>query len=169
MMPEVRVAPPITPAEAARLAFELYGLEGQAHSLSGEYDDNFHLILSDGRDFVLKIMHPSREESFVDMQCRALTHLGDRAPHLALPRVIPARRGELFARQTVDDGSVRLIWLLTFLPGSLLVDVHPHPPELLQSFGQLLGEMDAALMDFSHPATHRDFKWDLSQSRCVAG
>ena len=32
------------------------------------------------------------------------------------------------------------------------------------SLGQFLGEMDAALADFSHPAAHRELKWDLARS-----
>ena len=68
MMPEARVAPPITAVEAARIALDLFGLHATAHFLPGEYDDNFHLQSADGRAFVLKVMHPSREEFFVDMQ-----------------------------------------------------------------------------------------------------
>src|SRR5580704_3081241 len=86
MMPEARVAPPLTPADASRIANSQYGLEATARPLPGEYDDNFHLQTSDSRAFVLKVMHPAREESFVDMQSRVLSHLASRAPHLALPR-----------------------------------------------------------------------------------
>ena len=75
IMPEERVAPALTAREASRLASAAYGLGVTAQVLPGEYDDNFQLFTSDSRVFVLKIMHPAREESFVDLQCRALTHL----------------------------------------------------------------------------------------------
>jgi 4-aminobutyrate aminotransferase-like enzyme/Ser/Thr protein kinase RdoA (MazF antagonist)/murein DD-endopeptidase MepM/ murein hydrolase activator NlpD len=164
MMPEARVAPPVDSAEAARLASDLYDLTATAHLLPGEYDDNFHLISADGRAFVLKIMHPAREESFVDMQCRALTHLAQRAPQLALPHVCPTSHGTLFTQQKIADRTSRLIWLLTFLPGDTLVNAKPHSTNLLESFGRLLGELDSALLDFSHPAATRDLKWDISRS-----
>ncbi len=32
-----------------------------------------------GSAFVLKVMHPAREESLIDLQCRALQHLAQRA------------------------------------------------------------------------------------------
>ena len=86
MIPEARVAQPVTESEATRLAHEIFGLEAGAKSLPGEYDDNFHLLAADGREFVLKIMHPAREQSFVEMQCQALQHLAQRAPQLSLPR-----------------------------------------------------------------------------------
>jgi 4-aminobutyrate aminotransferase-like enzyme/Ser/Thr protein kinase RdoA (MazF antagonist)/murein DD-endopeptidase MepM/ murein hydrolase activator NlpD len=164
MMPEARVAPPLASSGAIRIAFDLYGLEATARSLPGEYDDNFHLLTSDSRAFVLKIMHPAREDSFVDMQCRALAHLAERASHLVLPRVIPCANGQLFSRVKTEDGTSRLVWLLTFLPGVTLAEVKPRTPELLASLGALLADVDSALLDFSHPATIRELKWDISRS-----
>jgi 4-aminobutyrate aminotransferase-like enzyme/Ser/Thr protein kinase RdoA (MazF antagonist) len=169
MIPEARVAQPVTETEAVRVAREIFSLAVSAKALPGEYDDNFHLASADGREFVLKIMHPAREQSFVEMQCRALQHLAQRAPHLALPRVCPAPGGNSFTTATLADGSKRLLWLLTFVPGTVLAKVNPHTPELLRNLGQFLGEMDAALVDFSHPAAHRELKWDLSRGSWIRG
>jgi 4-aminobutyrate aminotransferase-like enzyme/Ser/Thr protein kinase RdoA (MazF antagonist) len=164
MIPEARVAQPVTESEAARLAREMFGLEAAAKSLPGEYDDNFHLSSSQGREFVLKVMHPAREQSFVRMQCQALEHLAKRAPHLSLPRVCPRPNGDTHALGTFPDGTKRLLWLLSYVPGTVLAKVNPHTPELFGSLGQFLGEMDAALADFTHPAAHRELKWDLANS-----
>jgi 4-aminobutyrate aminotransferase-like enzyme/Ser/Thr protein kinase RdoA (MazF antagonist) len=183
MLLEERVARQTTEAEAVGLARELYGLDVAAKALPGEYDDNFHLTTlhnriggqpemavplsnsvatADGRaaGFVLKVMHPARERSFIDMQCRALQHLAQRAPQLTLPRVLLNRHGEAFAAITAADGTQRLAWLLTYVPGTMLVKARPHSPELLQSVGQFLGEMDAGLADFAHAAARRELKWD---------
>src|SRR5260370_24091234 len=164
MLLEARVAQPVTEAEAVRLGRELYGLETTARVLPGEYDDNFHLTSTDGHAFVLKVMHPAREHSFIDLQCRALRHLAQRAPQLPLPRVTPTRSGELFSSISAADGSTRLVCLLTFANGKLLADVRPHTPELLGDLGRFLGEMDAALQSFTHPAAHRELKWDSSRA-----
>ena len=173
MLLEERVAQPTTEAVAVELARDLYGLAVTAKELPGEYDDNFHLTALDDnpsqtRDeaggFVLKVMHPARERSFIDMQCRALHHLAQRAPKLTLPRVKPNRNGEAIAAVTGADGAPRLVWLLGYVPGTMLAKVRPHSPELLQSLGRFLGEMDAALADFSHDAARREFKWDLTRA-----
>jgi 4-aminobutyrate aminotransferase-like enzyme/Ser/Thr protein kinase RdoA (MazF antagonist) len=164
MIPEARVAQPVTESEAARLAREIFSLEAAAKSLPGEYDDNFHLSSVQGREFVLKVMHPAREQSFVEMQCQALEHLAKRASHLSLPRVCPTPDGDAYAFRTLPDGTKRLLWLLTYVPGTVLAKANPHTPELLRSLGQFLGEMDVALADFSHPAAHRELKWDLARS-----
>src|SRR6266481_7097913 len=140
MLLEARVAQPVTEAEAVRLARELYGLETSAYALPGEYDDNFHLTSADGHAFVLKVMHPARERSFIDLQCWALTHLAQRAPQLPMPRVTPNRSGEQFTSIVAGDGSTRLVWLLTFVSGTVLAEVRPHTPELLSDLGRFLGE-----------------------------
>jgi 4-aminobutyrate aminotransferase-like enzyme/Ser/Thr protein kinase RdoA (MazF antagonist) len=167
MLLETRVERPITEAEAVRLARERYGLEISAQTLPGEYDDNFRLTATDGRAFVLKVMHPARESSFIDLQCQALRHLAQRAPQLGLPRVLPNRDGQLFASITAADGSNRLVWLLSFVNGTVLAEVRPHTPELLRDLGRFLGEMDAALQSFSHPAAHRELKWDSSRATWI--
>src|SRR6266568_3346398 len=164
MLLEARVAQPTTEAEAVRLARELYGLEAVARVLPGEYDDNFHLTCTSGDVFVLKVMHPARERSFIDLQCQALKHLAQRAPHLSLPRVIPNRSGELFAAVRGADGAMRFVWLLTFVSGRVLAEVRPHSVEMLGDLGRFLGEMDAALQSFEHAAAHRELKWDSSRA-----
>jgi len=93
-MREAPVAKPVQESEALEIARQFFGIEAAAHSLPGEYDDNFHLHALDGREFVLKIMHPDRERAFVEMQCAALRHLATNALTLPLPRVVPSLSGE---------------------------------------------------------------------------
>src|SRR6266403_415424 len=171
MLLEERVARAISEAEAVELARELYGLSVSAKALPGEYDDNFNLTAIDKSTgqkrepdgFVLKVMHPARERGFIDMQCCALQHLAQRVPELTLPRVLLNRRGEAFA--AVDVGGVaRLVWLLTYVPGTMLVKARPHSSELLRDLGRFLGEMDAAMKDFSHADSLRELKWDLARA-----
>jgi 4-aminobutyrate aminotransferase-like enzyme/Ser/Thr protein kinase RdoA (MazF antagonist) len=193
MLLEERVARSTTESEAIELARNLYALSVSAKALPGEYDDNFHITARPGtsgtqpaaavpasitsgpatqppnslpaaEEFVLKVMHPAREHSFIDMQCRALQHLAHRAPQLTLPRVQLNRNGEPFAATAGPDGSQRLVWLLSYVPGTVLANARPHSPELLESLGQFLGVMDAALADFWHPAARRELKWDLARA-----
>ena len=188
MQLEERVGHAITEAEAAQFARELYGLGVIARSLPGEYDDNFQLTRTDemvtaaatsvsaaeppdssdsplsAPAFVLKVMHPARDRTLIDLQCRALQHLAERAPHIRLPRVCSARSGELFTQVTATDGSQRLVWLLTYIPGKILAEARPHSDELLTSLGRMLGEIDGALADFSHAASHRELKWDFARA-----
>jgi 4-aminobutyrate aminotransferase-like enzyme/Ser/Thr protein kinase RdoA (MazF antagonist) len=169
MLLESSVAYPVGVEEAARLARDLYGLDVTAKSLPGEYDDNFHLTAADGAQYVLKVMHPARERSFIDLQCQALQHLAQHAEAIVLPRVFPTQRGELQKEIKAADGTNRLVWLLTFIPGTVLAKVRPHSEELLKSLGCLLGTIDSGLQTFSHPAAQRELKWDVSAAGWIKG
>ncbi len=166
MVPEARVAARVTQDAAARLALDLYGLDARARALPGEYDDNFHLC-SNGRDFVLKVMHPARERGLVEMQCAALAHLARRAPALALPRVEPTRDGQPTAIANDAGGAERIVWMLTYVAGRVLADARPHGEQLLLSLGRLLGQLDRGLADFDHPAAHRELKWDMARAAWI--
>jgi len=163
-MREAPVAKPIQESEAARIARQLFGVEAAARSLPGEYDDNFHLEAADGTEFVLKVMHPDRERAFVGMQCAVLQHLATNARELPLPRVVPAKNGDSFVEFKVSEGSQRLVWMLAFLRGKTLVEFRPHSPELLEELGRFLGRLSRALDGFSHPAAHRELKWDAERA-----
>lgn len=167
MPPEGRVTLAVTEKEAEGLARSLYGVEGCARALPGEYDDNFCLETSSGERFVLKVMHPLREAALVDLQVAALGHLASRAPRLPLPRIRAAADGERIHSVHHGADGARLVWMLDWLPGSTLAAARPKTPAMLESLGRLLGGMDASLADFTHPAAQRDFEWDLRRAAAV--
>lgn len=164
MFLEERTALAMTGADAERFATELYGIAATATVLPGEYDGNFHLLASDGREFVLKCMHPARQASFIEMQCAALEHVSTCAPLLSLPRVQRNIRGSHFAEITDGADQKRIVWMLSFLPGATLERTNPHSAEILEDLGRFLGELDSALLTFSHPGVHRELKWDSSRA-----
>jgi len=136
--------------EAAR---DLFGIRAEARPLHGEFDENFLLTAEGGSRYILKIMRPGCDPGFIDMQCRAMEHLAD----FPVPR--PAAPVKI-----TPDG--RLAWLLHWLPGCMLADVS-RTPEMLFDLGRLLGQIDRALENFSHPATQRELKWDLSRAAWI--
>ncbi len=156
---------PLAPADALRAARHLFGLEGEASPLPGEYDANFRLRTAGG-DFVLKAMHPARERGFVDLQVAALRHLERRAPELRLPRVVLTRRGEPLEAFSAG-GASRLFFALSFVPGTPLAEARPRTRDLHASLGRLLGRLDRGLADFEHAAATRDLKWDLAKAAWI--
>jgi 4-aminobutyrate aminotransferase-like enzyme/Ser/Thr protein kinase RdoA (MazF antagonist) len=156
-------APVFTAQEARRIAEELYGVRGSAHPLPGEQDQNIRLTTVGDEELVLKLSHAAEDRDTLDLQNKALAHLAERAPELALPRVLPSSAGEAIATVTAPEGTTHLVRLLTYVPGKLLVHASPHTPELLRSLGGLLGTLDRALLDFDHPAARRDLMWDAAR------
>ncbi len=102
------------------------------------------------------------------MQDRALVWLQERAPQLAVPRLVAAKSAETMVRAADEAGAPLRVRLLTWLPGTLLADARPHAPELLRDLGRFLGRLDAALLGFTHAASvERDLDWNPSRSLAV--
>ena len=140
-----------------------YGIAGTLHPLAGEYDLNLR-VASGEQQHLLKVMRRDCDAALVDMQCRALETLAVRLPDLPSPRLIRTRAGTAVTTFVDDAGCERLAWLLTFLPGRVMGEIRPQTPVLLAQIGATLGQVDAALLDFQHPACEREFKWDLRRA-----
>jgi 4-aminobutyrate aminotransferase-like enzyme/Ser/Thr protein kinase RdoA (MazF antagonist) len=153
----------LTPRDAVRLAAEHFGLAGTIDTLPGEYDTNFHLITAARTAFALKVMHPARDRTFIELQIAALEHIAERDADLVVPRVCRTASGARYAEARLEDGTTRLVWMLGWVPGRPLAQVKPRHGTVLADLGRLLGRMDMALADFTHPAAERDLKWDLTR------
>jgi Ser/Thr protein kinase RdoA (MazF antagonist) len=125
----------------------------ESHRLHGEFDENYHLISTGGAEYVLKIMRADCDAAFLDLLIRALDHL----KNFPVPRT---------AGPIEKTGDGRFKWTLHWLPGTQLADV-PRTQANLKNLGRLLGRIDRALESFSHPAAHRELKWDLQRAAWI--
>lgn len=144
---------------ARELAARHYDLDVTARDLPSYVDQNFHLLDSAGAEYVLKVFNSDEDPALIDAQISALRHVGGGVPGLATPRVVPCLDG---APATRAEG--HRMWLGSYLPGRPLAGL-PHPAaDLLRDLGRGLGELDARLASFAHPALTRAFPWDPRQA-----
>jgi len=144
----VKTAPRLSPADAARIAQELYGLEVAVSTLPSERDQNFALSDASGNRFVLKLANAEEDEGVLDFQNQALRRLGT--------EILATIDG-----RTVAEVAGHFVRLLPWVEGECLAQVAPHTTELLASLGEKLAEIDAALAGFSHPGMDRTLHWDI--------
>jgi 4-aminobutyrate aminotransferase-like enzyme/Ser/Thr protein kinase RdoA (MazF antagonist) len=171
MTTAVQKAPRISKDEAVRIAADLYGLDVFATSLPSERDQNFLLSTSQtdlqshrsapNDQYVLKIANSEEALGMLELQNELIRFLTERRIDLAFPRIIRTRLGDAIATIKGVDGREHFVRLLTWLDGVCFSKAEPHGHKLLSSLGRALAQMDAALADFSHPAAHREFYWDL--------
>ena len=138
--------PPQVPAPAlAAIVAHHWGLTGTLHPLTSERDQNHRLDTARG-SFTLKLANPAEPTPLTEFQTRALLHVAQHAPTLPAPRVVPASDGHTIL--PTPDGALRL---LTWLPGTPLAHL-PRSPALARAIGTALGQLDATLASFHHPA-----------------
>lgn len=150
-------APAFSVSDAARIARDLYGVDGQLRALEGERDQNFH-ISSETGGLVLKIIDPTEDPDVVDLQIRALLHIADVDPGLPVPRIVMTRAGE---SRAIVKGHV--VHALSFLDGELLEGM-PAGADLLSDIGRMTARMGLALRGFFHKAAGRRIAWDPRQA-----
>ena len=141
---------------AQAIAEKYFGIQASAHELPSERDRNFLLTDGGGEKFVLKIANAREKREVLEAQNAMMSHLAERVSFC--PRVVPALSGEQIV--VVENHFVRV---LSYLPGKPLAKVEFQTPELLRDLGRKLGQLSCALVEFDHPALHRDFHWDLAK------
>jgi hydroxylysine kinase len=159
----LRAASAIPESLAQTLAAEYYELPVTAHRLDSERDQNFRLRTLDGREYVLKIANPTEDRAVTNLQTQALLHLAAADPGLPIPRIFPARNGAQELEITFDDGSTRIVRLLSFMAG-IPMHAAKGSATLRRNLGQCAAKMARGLRDFSHPGANHKLLWDLQHA-----
>ena len=160
-------APPVPqsldPRDAGTVARELFGIDGEATRLPGEFDRNFRLAGADG-DFVLKVS-PVRRGPVLDLITSCLARLETPRTRGRLPRPLPAvglaGGGRRHVAEVVLHEEPSVACALTYVEGMPLAEARPRPMRVLEELGVLLAELDEALAEFDHAALTRDFAWRM--------
>ena len=161
--------PEIAPGDVARLARELYGLDGVgAQEAPVEHpshcDRIFRIRDADGTSYALKILNPSWPAEILAFQDGLLAHLEGKAQ---VPRLLPPIAGEL---SSVEPSSVELpsgddlrtcaVRLLSWIDGIPLAEARPRGEELLADIGRLVARIDRGLLDHPPPTWNVVDEWD---------
>ncbi|HEV7432646.1 MAG TPA: phosphotransferase, partial [Steroidobacteraceae bacterium] len=154
--------PPVTPADAERLAREHYGIEARARALPGERDRNFRLLAAHSQEYVLKVVDPAADGAILDCQSRVLSFLAEQAPALPVPRIVKASDGRPLARGLIAGVSY-FVRVVPFMPGELAAQ-RPADARTLEVIGQILARLDGALAGFFHTALGQRIVWDVREA-----
>ena len=91
------IRPDVTEADAARIAFENYGIEAVASELGSNQDRNFLLTEPDGAKSVLRIDNPAFSDQAREAQHAALDAY--RAAGVTVASMLPGLGGEITHRK----------------------------------------------------------------------
>ena len=145
------------------LVKEHYGLNVTVKALNGYDELNFLLSNEKNEKYILKVSNESHPFPFLEAQINIIQHLkksniSDCFQHFSINK-----QGEELTK-IIRDSKTYYIRILNFLEGTFWVDVKEKTSELHHNLGSFLGSMDYALQDFSHPAMHRSYTWDISRA-----
>ncbi|MEP7231176.1 MAG: aminotransferase class III-fold pyridoxal phosphate-dependent enzyme [Ginsengibacter sp.] len=144
-------------------ALHYYKLDVDAKALNGYDELNFSLEDKERQQYILKVATDEHGVSFLDAQVQIVNHLSkSQVSDKFQYYLLNTDSSELTT--LLIDGRNYYFRILSFLDGIFWVDAKNHSDELLMTLGSFLGEMDRSLKDFSHPAMHRQYVWDIANS-----
>ncbi|MEP6845588.1 MAG: phosphotransferase, partial [Panacibacter sp.] len=149
--------------EIESLVKKYYLVDVTAKPLTGEYEFNFLLTTPDGIKYIFKAASDEHSYAFFDAQIKIVRHLSESEVAGKFFRYIPNHAGELMT-VIQKDGRKFYVRLITFLEGEFWVNLKERSDALHIDLGNVLGRMDKALENFSHPAMHRYYVWDISNA-----
>ncbi len=160
----LRSRPPVvSDEEAVGVACAMFGVGAHARRLTAERDLNFHLVASDGREFLLKITNPAEPRGVTDLQTQALLHIEREDPSLPVPRVQKTLDGAPQAIWRAAGGEESVVRLLSFLHGEQLYRLQRSSAQR-RNIGKCLAALDEVLGSFEHPAAEHDLLWDIKHA-----
>lgn len=148
------VRPEVSEADAARIAFEHYGIEVVATELGSNQDRNFLLIEASGAKSVLRVDNPVFEDDGREAQHLALDAY--RAAGVTVASVLPGLDGELTQRW--NGFAVRRS---EFAPGEPMLESGYLAPIVMREFGALAAASVNALASMKHPGLDAPNIWDM--------
>ena len=147
--------PRFTPEEVARIAAEVFGVEGTASDLGSERDETF-LIDDGGPGAVIKISNLGEDPAVLDLEHAAIEHIVRIDPDLPVAKPLGER-----ATFTGTDG-VYHVRLFERLHG------HAGGPDLddraVYAYAATHARLNLALRSFFHPAAGRELLWNLEHT-----
>ena len=153
----------ISISQAKEILSSLYDIHGSLSKLPGDVDFNFRVKVDDGDGYILKVSRPDQDEEYLNFQQAILLHL-ESHPEITAPQTIKSKSGKITSEYIDPKGNIRMVRLLTWIPGRLWSSVNPHSNDLRLSLGTECGKLTQALQDFDHPKAHRSFEWDIAES-----
>lgn len=157
----------ISKEQAAKIALELYGLEGRVDSLPGELDFNYQLKCG-SESYLLKISRPGADLKYIEFQQALLQHVAHSSPGINAPVPLPDLHGDYISETSDKAGNIRKVRLLTWVEGRLWSGVNPVSESLLLSLGKEAGRLTKTLQGFEHPLAGRYIEWDLARAGWTA-
>ena len=158
--------PEISVADAAIALGRWWGLQGDLEDLPSERDRN---LLVRGNDeaptHVFKIANLDEAADFLACQDLAMARLTNAG--VPVQRVVNAIDGRDVV--PLGDPGPPLARVLTWLPGRTLASIESPTTDLLTDLGAVMGRSATALLEFDHPAAHREFPWDVVRAGAVIG
>ena len=150
----------ISISQAVTIAKTHFLITGDVSVLDGDEDFNFKITTA-RTSYVLKISSANLQR--LETQNKVLHFLSQKELPLALPQILPNKKGDLCTTITLH-GAQYHIRLITYVQGRLWAKANPKTSVLRHDLGHKAGALTKALLDFAPNPRQSDSNWDLANA-----
>ena len=150
----------ISISQAVTIAKTHFLITGDVSVLDGDEDFNFKITTA-RTSYVLKISSANLQR--LETQNKVLHFLSQKELPLALPQILPNKKGDLCTTITLH-GAQYHIRLITYVQGRLWAKANPKTSVLRHDLGHKAGALTKALLDFAPNPRQSDSHWDLANA-----
>ena len=150
-------------ATIQQLVQEHYGFSVTVKALEGYDELNFIITDEKNQKYILKLSDENQSYPFLEAQVKIIEHLKKSVLAESFQHFFINKKGESLT-QIHKDNKTYYIRILSFLEGNFWYEQPIKSKATLYNLGAFMGNMDQSLQDFSHPAMHRHYTWDISNT-----
>lgn len=150
-----------TKEDIRQLAKAHYGLFVSVKTLYGYDELNYLLTDKLGKKYIFKVANEKQGYHFLDAQVKILKHLAASSVANYFQKYYLNTEGNELTQLNINGNSY-FLRVLSFLEGTFWAGSKKITDSLYLDLGNFMGRLDKALINFSHPAVHRRYTWDIS-------
>ncbi|NKB77999.1 MAG: aminotransferase class III-fold pyridoxal phosphate-dependent enzyme [Gammaproteobacteria bacterium] len=141
-------------------ADHFFGLTGDFRLLDGERDLNY-LVISEQGKFVFKIANANESLAMLECQHEIFELLHQNEHFFDVQRTRLSLLGNAIEKIISENGGEHFCRMVHFVEGKLLSEIDLITPDLLDSLGKKVAEVDIALSGFQHDGVNRPLLWNM--------
>jgi len=153
-------------SEVKTISFKEYGLKVTVKKLDSDRDQNFHLVLASGNQFVLKIYNSDEDNDIIDLHTNVLCHLEKQQLQLIKTPILIKTLDKKRTGKIIKDNKIYRFRLVSYIKGTQLKDIKKNKISFYD-LGSSIANILKILSSLEDCRAKRYFPWDVGNIQFV--
>ena len=153
-------------SEVKTISLKEYGLKVTVKKLDSDRDQNFHLVLASGNQFVLKIYNSDEDNDIIDLHTNVLYHLEKQQLRLIKTPILIKTLDKKRTGKIIKDNKIYRFRLVSYIEGVQIKDIKKNKISFYK-LGSFIANILKVLSPIEDLRAKRHFPWDVGNIQFV--
>ena len=153
-------------SEVKTISLKEYGLKVTVKKLDSDRDQNFHLALASGNQFVLKIYNSNEDNDIIDLHTNVLCHLEKQQLRSIKTPILTKTLSKKRTGKIIKDNKIYRFRLVSYIEGTQLKDIKKNKISFYD-LGSSIANILKILSSLEDLRAKRYFAWDVGNIQFV--